>query len=157
MSFIKLPAAKPAFSLIPYAIIATFVLFAAYIGSFVYRAMRTRTELVSANYYEQELGYQDRIAAASSAAALPGGIRLTAGVDRLVIQLPPALAGQVIRGEVRFVRPADARLDFTVPFRPTDDLSQEVSMAALQPGHWRVELDFTANRERYFVKEAFQR
>ena len=53
--------APPQRTVWPYAIIAVFVLFAAYIGSMVYQAMRSDVDLVSADYYKQELAYQQRM------------------------------------------------------------------------------------------------
>ena len=146
-------ATKPAGSLIPYFIIATFVLFAAYIGLMVQRAMRTDVELVSADYYQQELAYQQRITAESRTAALAAPVQIVAANDRLHIQLPAALAGQTIKGEVRFFRPADARLDFSVPFQPAADRTQTLNLGQLPRGHWRVRLNFTANDQAYFVEE----
>ncbi|MBC7447812.1 MAG: FixH family protein [Hymenobacteraceae bacterium] len=146
--------AKSAASPIPYLIIGTFVLFAAYIGLMVARAMQTDVELVSADYYQQELDYQQRIAAKARTAALAVPIQLVATADRLLlVKLPRALAGQPIQGNVRFFRPSDARLDFTVPLQPSPDLTQLLNTSRLQPGHWRVQLDFTANGQAYFVEE----
>ncbi len=154
MDLVETPLAptRPSASLIPYFIIGTFVLFAAYIGLMVARAMRSDVELVSTDYYQQELDYQQRIAAKTRAAALTVPIQLVATGHRLQLQLPPALAGQTIRGEVRFFRPSDARLDFTVPFRPDANLTQHLSTSHLQPGYWRIQLDFTANNQPYFVE-----
>jgi nitrogen fixation protein FixH len=147
------PSAKSA---IPYVIIGAFVLFALYIGVMVQQAMRTDVQLVSADYYQQELGYQERITAEGRTAALPTPVRITEGADQLTIQLPPALAGQAIAGQVRFFRPSDSRLDFSVPLRSTT-LTQTLSTAKLKAGHWRVQLDFTANGQRYFVEQVIRR
>ena len=46
---------------IPIAIIVVFTLFIGYIGQFIYRSMQKDVELVSANYYQQELDFQDKI------------------------------------------------------------------------------------------------
>ena len=151
------PAAPATRSAIPYLIVGTFVLFAAYIGLMVQHAMRTDVELVSADYYQQELNYQQRIVAAGRAAALPTPIQLTPTPTAIRFQLPPALAGQAIRGEVRFFRPSDAHLDFTVPFQPDAALTQTLNTSRLQPGYWRVRLDFTANGQRYFFEQALDR
>ncbi len=150
------PAAPATRSSIPYLIIGTFVLFAAYIGLMVQHAMRTDVELVSADYYQQELDYQQRIVAAGRAAALPTPIQLTQTPTAIRLRLPPALAGQAIRGDVRFFRPSDAHLDFTVPFRPDAALTQTLNTSQLQHGHWRVRLDFTANGQQYFFTETLE-
>lgn len=141
-------------------IIGTFILFAIYIGIMVQQAMRTNVELVSADYYQQELGYQQRIDAKSRTAALPAPVQFLAddANRQLTIQLPTMLAGQQgITGEVHFMRPSDSRLDFTVPFHPNAAGAQLLNTAALHQGHWRVRLAFTANGQDYFIEEVIER
>ncbi len=157
-----LKSAKPAQSAksaIPYLIIGAFLLFATYIGIMVQQAMRTDVELVSTDYYQQELAYQQRITADARTAALPTPILIqTTTANQLTVRLPSALAGQSIKGEVRFFRPSDSHLDFSVPFQPDGTtLTQTLSTARLQPGHWRIQLSFTANGQPYFKEEVISR
>ncbi|MDU0372037.1 FixH family protein [Hymenobacter endophyticus] len=140
----------------PYAIIATFVLFAAYIGYMVQRAMRTNVDLVSADYYQQELAYQQRMESVARTAALPAPVRVAyeRASQRLTLQLPPALAGQAVRGTLYFFRPSDQKLDFRLPFSPTGDSArQELNTSRLLAGYWRLRLDFTAGGHQYFVEK----
>jgi len=139
----------------PYAIIATFVLFACYIGYMVQGAMRTSVDLVSADYYQQELAYQKRMESVARTAALPAPVevRYERETQRLTLQLPAFLAKQAVQGTLHFFRPSDQKLDFTLPFQPTSDLAQqELSTAKLQPGHWRLRLDFEAGSQEYFIE-----
>ncbi|TPG58443.1 FixH family protein [Hymenobacter nivis] len=140
----------------PYAIIATFVLFASYIGYMVQQALRTDVELVSPNYYQQELAYQQRMESVARTVALPAPvqIRYEAAAQRLTLELPAALAGPGMRGQVHFFRPSDQKLDFTLPFVPTGQPGrQQLSTARLRPGHWWLRLDFKANGQAYFIEQ----
>jgi nitrogen fixation protein FixH len=140
----------------PYAIVATFVLFAAYIGYMVQRAMRTNVDLVSADYYQQELAYQQRMDSVARTAALPAPVqvRYEGAAQRLTLQLPAALARQKVQGTLHFFRPSDQRLDFKLPFAPTcDSAQQRLSTRKLQPGYWRLRLDFTAGDQQYFLEK----
>jgi nitrogen fixation protein FixH len=140
----------------PYAIIATFVLFASYIGYMVQRALRTDVELVSPDYYKQELAYQQRMESVARTAALPAPVRVRyeAAAQRLTLELPATLAGTDVQGHVRFFRPSDQKLDFTLRFAPTGQPARQLlSTARLQPGHWRLRLDFTAGGQAYFIEE----
>jgi len=141
----------------PYAIIATFVLFAAYIGYMVQRAMRTNVDLVSADYYQQELAYQQRMESVARTQALPAPVQVAyeRAAQRITLQLPPALAGQAVQGTLHFFRPSDQRLDFKLPFAPAGDPArQQLSTSRLLPGHWRLRLDFTAGGRQYFIEKA---
>lgn len=140
----------------PQAIIATFVLFAAYIGYMVQQALRTSVDLVSADYYQQEIAYQKRLESVARTAALPAPVqvRYEAVAQRLTLQLPAALAGQAVQGSLHFFRPSDQKLDFKLPFMPAGDSArQELSTRGLRAGHWRLRLDFSAGEEQYFVEK----
>jgi len=138
----------------PYAIIATFVLFAAYIGYMVQQAMRSNVDLVSADYYQQELKHQQRMKAVARTAALPAQVEVNYQSEdqALALQLPTTLASQLSTGKVQFFRPSDQTLDFTVPLQPAADGTQRLSTARLKPGLWRIRLDFEAGGQAYFVE-----
>lgn len=143
-------------SLWPYAVIVTFVLFASYIGFMVSRAMRTSVDLVSPDYYQQELRYQQRMESVARTQALPAPVqvRYERTTQRLTLQLPSALARQAVRGELHFFRPSDQQLDFTLPFAPAGDPArQELSTARLAAGYWRLQVDFTAGGQPYFIEK----
>ena len=139
----------------PYTIVAVFVLFAVYIGSMVYQAMQTDVNLVSADYYKQELAHQQRMDAVARTAALPTPVQVRheAATRRLTLVLPAALTGQAVLGQIHFFRPSDKALDFTLPLQPAADLKQLVNTSKMAPGLWRVQLDFTADGQTYFVEQ----
>ena len=149
------PATTPKRNLWPYAIIATFVLFAAYIGSMVQQALRTNVELVSPDYYKQELAFQQRMETVARTAALPSPVllRYYAAEQRLTLHLPATLAGQAVQGQIHFFRPSNQKLDFALPLLPTADLTQRINTSKMRPGYWRVRLDFTAGSQTYFVDQ----
>ena len=140
----------------PYAVIAAFVLFAGFIGYMVQRAFHTDVDLVSPDYYKQEIAYQQRMESVARAAALPAPVRIDydRAAQRLTLQLPPALAGQPVRGTLHFFRPSNQKLDFKLPFEPVgNSAQQQLNMSRLQPGHWRLRLDFEAGGQQYFIEK----
>ena len=144
----------PKRTLWPYAIVAAFVLFAGFIGYLVQQAMRTSVELVSPDYYQQELAYQQRMETVARTAALPAPVEIAfdKAAQRLVLQLPAAMAGQAVQGNVHLFRPSNQQLDFSLPLQLAGTLQQHISTARMQPGYWRVRLDFTVSGQAYFVE-----
>jgi nitrogen fixation protein FixH len=142
----------PRRSFIPHIIIGVFVLFAIYIGIMVQQAMRTDVQLVSADYYQQELDFQERMQATARATALPVRIFSDETTYRITIQLPAAIAAHVTTGSVQFVRPSDAKLDFSVPFKPDANGQQLFSAAQLAPGYWQLRVLFSASNQSYFAE-----
>ncbi|MCC2547806.1 FixH family protein [Hymenobacter sp. BT175] len=140
----------------PYAIIAAFVLFAGYIGFMVQQAMRISVDLVSPDYYQQELAYQQRMESVARTAALPAPVQVqyVPADEQLSLELPASLAGQTVQGTLRFFRPSDQKLDFSLPFAPTGQPAQQhLSTRKLRPGYWRLRLDFSAGTRQYFVEK----
>ena len=137
----------------PYAIIAVFVLFAGYIGFMVQQALRTTVDLVSPDYYKQELAYQQRMESVARTAALPAPVELRheAAAQRLILRLPATMAEQTINGEIHFFRPSDQTLDFTLPLQAGP--KQQFNTAQMRPGYWRVRVDFTAGSQAYFLEK----
>ena len=140
----------------PYAVIATFVLFASFIGYMVQRAFHTDVELVSPDYYKQEIAYQKRMESVARTAALPAPVQIDydRAAQRLTLQLPSALAGQPVGGTLHFFRPSDQKLDFKLPFAPVGSPArQQLNTSKLQPGYWRLRIDFTAGDHQYFIEK----
>ena len=150
-----LEAPKKNTTLWPYAIIATFVLFGLFIGYMVKQAMSTSVDLVSKDYYEKEIAYQQQMDTEARTASLASAITVQHQSDaqQLLITLPATFTGQAISGTAHFFRPSDKNLDFEVPLQPDTQLQQRLNTAKMQPGHWRVRLSFTANNQQYYTEQ----
>ncbi len=146
---------KNSFTLWPYAVVVAMLLFMGYIASFVYRAMHQDVDLVSKDYYEQELAYQDRINTISRTNAM-GEVAITydAVAQVILIQLPENFADKSITGKVKFFRPSNDKLDFEVPLQLDTNQSQLLSAANLQKGFWKVRLHYNAGQEVYYTEKA---
>ncbi|TGD79771.1 FixH family protein [Hymenobacter wooponensis] len=139
----------------PYAIVLVFVLFGSYIGYMVSQAMRTTVDLVSPDYYQQELRHQQRMDAVARTAALPAPVELAykAAQHQLTLQLPVELAQGAPQGQLHFFRPSDQLLDFTLPLTLNAAGTQQLSTAQLRPGFWRVRLELQAANQAYFLEK----
>ncbi|RIJ41680.1 FixH family protein [Pontibacter oryzae] len=139
----------------PYGIVAAIILFAGYIIFFVTKAMRQDVDLVSKDYYAQEIAYQDQINKVRRTAAVGDvDVDYQPGKQAILMQLPAGFRGQKINGTISFFRPSDETLDVEVPLQLGRDQSQQVSIEALKPGHWRVRVNFSANQQAYFAENS---
>ena len=145
------------FTLWPYAIIAAIVLFMGYIIYFVIKAMNQDVDLVSKDYYEQEIRYQEHIdKVGRTVAAGDVALNYNAEAQTILLQLPESLKGQTITGNITFFRPSDDRLDQEVPLQLGRDLSQLIETGDLTKGLWKVRFNFSANNETYYTEETIQ-
>lgn len=87
-----------------------FVGFAALIATLVYKSFNTKYELVSKDYYKDELRYQEQIDGAANAVRA-GNIAWHTTADSLFVQLPPAIKDASVQGMVWLYYATDASLD----------------------------------------------
>ncbi|MCX6896479.1 MAG: FixH family protein [Verrucomicrobia bacterium] len=147
-------AAKPPRSLWPVAITTFFILAALFLGSFVIYALRQREDLVAANYYENEIRYQQQIDLQNRSQAVAAQVVVTYEpvANRIVVTLPAAQA-RGAAGKIHLYRPSDASLDRDFPLTLDADNAQQLDATKLQPGLWKVRVQWTANGQEYFIDQ----
>jgi nitrogen fixation protein FixH len=140
----------------PVAIIAWFVIFTSGIVAFAAYAGRQRVELVHADYYAQEMQFQQQLDRLKRTQPIAAQVSITCN-DKLPILriiLPPAHAHQAVSGRIHFYRPSDAGLDHEMVLAVDGNGIQEVNSASLQPGLWKVRLQWTVQGQQYFYEQS---
>lgn len=135
----------------PYAIIGFFVVFVSVTVGLVVLSVRNRSELVSTDYYEQELRYQGRMDSASRADAqrTPVAISYETNLHRLTLTLPAEHAALKPTGTVMFYRPSSAGLDHETPLNVDAQGRQQLDTAKLQPGLWKLRINWKAGESEF--------
>ncbi|BAV09230.1 FixH protein [Filimonas lacunae] len=136
-------------------LILVFVAFAALIGTLVYKAVHTRFDLVSADYYKQELSYQQRINGIKNAGVL-GVLAVEQNNTSVTIVMPDALKGAMVEGEAWFYRKSNADADCKVPLQINEAGEQVVNKRLLKPGPYLLKMDMKANGTNYYVEKELQ-
>lgn len=151
------PNTKPASSpnLWPHAIILWFVIFASALAAWVSYALRQSTDLVRPDYYEEEIHFQKRLDSLNRTAAVRReiAIRYSAAQGEITLRLPAAHPSPAPVGRVHFYRPADARLDVSVPLAIDSEGSQRINVGSLRAGHWKARVEWIASGQQYFFEE----
>jgi nitrogen fixation protein FixH len=94
-----------------YKIFIAYATFAFGILFLAYKASHQNFDLVTENYYEAELKYQDVIDQKSRVAQLSETPKIQHTVNTISIRLPKEFAGKTVDGEVYLYRPSDATKD----------------------------------------------
>ena len=140
----------------PHAIITWFVIFAAAMAAWVTFAVRQNMDLVSSDYYEQEVRFQQQLDRLNRTAAISRKVILNyeATKQEVTLRLPagPLAAGTV--GQVHFYRPSDAALDFQVPLAVDADGLQRIGTSAVRGGLWKVRVQWNTAGQGYFFEQA---
>jgi hypothetical protein len=139
----------------PAGIIAAFVLFIAGTVGLVVLSARNHVELVSPDYYDQELRYQQHINRRARARALPEQARVSYDAARgnIVIALPAAQA-RVAQGRIQLYRPSDARLDRDLPLALDANGIQQLDAKQLHTGLWIVRVQWSVDGEQFFLNRS---
>jgi hypothetical protein len=105
--------------------------------------------LVTQNYYEEEIKYQDHIDKMINASHLDHEVLVYDNQLKTVdLHLPVGA-----KGMLHLFRPSDARLDQKISFDITDQAVNSVNVKDLKPGYWRVKLTWSENGISYFKEE----
>src|SRR5262249_39768795 len=147
--------ARPARSLWPHAILAWFVVFSSAMAAWITFALRQTTELVSTDYYEEEVRFQNQLDRMNRTAAVRGEVAVLcdAAQAQVTLRLPADHVAQHPSGRIRFYRPSDARLDFEVPLALAEPGLQRIDVSARRGGQWKVRVQWKAGEQDYFFEQ----
>ena len=139
----------------PIAIVAYFIVFIAFIVTFTVFAARQHVDLVSADYYEQEIHFQKQIDRLSRTQPIQAQVAITydAARQQISIALPPGQDHRRTSGQVRFYRPSDAAIDRTLPLDLNPDGAQLVNVKPLLSGLWKVRVQWTIEGQDYYFDQ----
>lgn len=112
----------------------------------VYISMETKFDLVTDNYYEKELKYQQVIDKVERTNMLDKKIKIASDQENVIINFPD----QNVKGEVQFYRPSDSSKDFFVEIIPDEKGEQTIPVNNLQKGMWKVKIEWEMNNQNYF-------
>jgi len=116
---------------------------------------RNTVELVSPDYYSQELQFQDQIDRCEHTAALRGQVQVAydAAHRALTLALPAAHAAAHATGEIQLYRPSAAGLDRRVALNLDTQGHQSLDARTLSDGLWRVRVTWRVGEEDFAFDE----
>jgi nitrogen fixation protein FixH len=134
-----------------------YALFVAGTTAFVIFALGRPVELVSADYYEQSLTYDQRLDAARRGDALGDAVRVAQAPDgrALIVRLPRERAS-ASTGTLTLYRPSSEAADRVVPLALDAEGDQRVPLAGVAAGRWIVKIEWQSQGRRYYRQAAVQ-
>lgn len=141
----------------PTGIIIAIVSFMIFILSFVYKSIALdeyQHELVSEDYYKDELHYQEEIDKLNNANTLDKNIEVKQTSDGVSLVFPENIPEGNISGVITFQRLSNQKLDFTEEIHLTDH-KQLIPESKIVPGKWIVRIEWKNGDEEYLYKESW--
>lgn len=135
-----------------YKILFVYVAFVIGILFLAYKASQEKFDLVTENYYDAELKYQDVINQKQRVAELSAPPLITHSANSISIQLPNEFIAKNVKGEVYLYRASDATKDIRKTFS-TQSGSVRISLDKNLSGSYEVKLSWQANGTSFYNEQ----
>lgn len=132
-------------------ILMVFVAFTVLIITLVYKSSKTKVDLVSKDYYEQELLYQHKIDGMKNANLLANNIEFSQDNNSVTLQMPDEMNGKGINGEIWFYYPPDATKDMKILLAVNGSGRQEIRKELLTKGSYTVKVSWESGAKKYYA------
>ena len=134
-------------------IAALYIGFVGLIVVMVVMSMQQRIDLVSDDYYDKELVFQDKINEMSNTNLLSGSITHSITDTDIELQFQPEFKAKKVTGEILFFCPSNASKDFKTTVALDENASQKVSLKGLSKGMYKMQISWKDEAKAYFSEE----
>jgi hypothetical protein len=131
-------------------IVLVIIGFVAVMGTMVTICVRQDDiHLVTANYYEEEIKYDNQIARISNTKNLEfAALEFDGQLKKIDLKLPVGA-----KGTLHLFRPSDARVDQKITFDIQSSEKKSLDLSNLKPGYWKVKLTWTQGGLEYYEEK----
>lgn len=133
-------------------ILFVYLAFVAGIIFLVFKASQEKFDLVTPNYYDAELKFQNVIDEKQRVSELSAPPRIEHSVNTVSIYLPVEFLNKEVKGELHLYRPSDASKDLTRNFI-TDKNFIELPLGKDLAGAYEVKLSWQADGKNYYNEQ----
>ena len=127
-------------------IVITFVLFCTFIIAIVAKSFQYDVNLVSQDYYQEELAYQEVIDAKANNVCLEEEASIHYDGNMITIKVPT----EQVNGTIHFYRPDDSKLDQKLPLTSSEF---SVSDQLLKQGKYVAKVSWSDQDKSYIMEE----
>ena len=131
-------------------LLAGFGLMLLMMGVLVYASIRQDIPLVSKQYYEQELVYEQKMEAGSNAAVYSQAFQVQVSGNELVLSLPSELTQQMEDGIAWFYCPSSERMDRKLKLEASANGQYLFNRHQLPGKGYLLKLSFSTNGKQYY-------
>lgn len=128
-----------------------FTCFVGFMLFLVVKSFQQNIDLVTENYYEQELQYQHQIEKIMNTQQLEETVKITTEKEGIQLSFPRLSAA--IEGQVQIFRPSDARFDLLEDLLPDSQNQQLIATGSLPPGFYRIKINWQSAGKDYYTEE----
>ena len=109
-------------------------------------------ELVSENYYEDELKFQEEIDKVNNASKLSSKVKYRVSKDGVLITFPNDFDYTKVSGTIEMDRPSKMILDFTMPIKLDENFQILIPAEKAIQGKWKMVIDWNVGDQEFMYK-----
>ncbi len=133
-------------------IVVSFLLFAVFIGTLVTICIRQDVELVSKDYYKEELAYQDQIQRLNNTEQLQHK-PVVKVIANNALQIEFNQTEEILNGELNLFCPSNSKMDKYFKLLSTKDGSQLIALNGLNKGMYKAKLSWSMQGKEFYIEE----
>lgn len=130
-----------------------FIAFAGFIFFLIYKTTQSHFDLVSKDYYKDELAYQQVIDGTNQANKLSSSILVEQQKEQISIQFPLEMKQKKAEGTIFFYCTADSRKDKKIAIKLSEDAVQLIPAKEILPGKYVVKTTWKADNQNYYNEQ----
>jgi len=134
-------------------LILVFILFAVLMSVLVYKSVNTRYDLVSKDYYKDELRYQDKIDGMANAANV-SDVTVSQDSNNVIVDFPKELNGYKTEGEAWFYCATDDVKDKKIALQVDANGRQTFPKNQLSKTNYLLKLSWKIGNSNYFAEKS---
>ncbi|WP_149239800.1 FixH family protein [Dyadobacter sp. 32] len=127
----------------------TYMGFVAMILVLVIMSTRQKIDLVTTQYYTEELKFQDKIDKVKRAQSLPEQLSWEVSDDALLINYPSAMTSSQLAGTIRFYCPSNDKNDRIFKVNASDGV-QIFPLSQIPVGRYQLQIDWKNGQETFW-------
>lgn len=135
-------------------IIAGFIGMILFMCVMVYLSVKQNFDMVSKNYYEEELQFQHKINATQNTMPYGAGFNIQLQNKNIVLQIPESLSKEIKNAEVVFYCMSNSKLDKTIALQANTTGLYVIEAAAWHKAVYKVKISITTKQQEYYKELA---
>lgn len=130
-----------------------FSAFVVFMFVMVYKSMKTDFQLVTKEYYKDELAYQQVIDGTNNANKLSNSVEVTQVNNELIIQLPVEMKGKTVSGNIWLYCSSDDKKDRRLELAVDENSRQVINRKNILPANYLVKITWKAGELNYYNEQ----
>ena len=127
--------------------------FVCFMTFLVISAIRQDFDLVSEDYYGQELQFQSQIDKQTNHHSLQDSLTCVVSDNNVIVKFPDDLLGKKVEGNIVFFRPSDAKKDIKRTIASSENGLQLFTKDLFIKGQYRIQIDYKVEGVNYYFEK----